>query len=69
MLFIETNSKSKRYTIQQYKRSFLHHFCNTSSPDDGPKLGWKYLGNNKLWKVYQPIPDEYQKIDTAIRKD
>ena len=24
----------------------LHHFCNTSSPDDGPKLGRKYLGNN-----------------------
>ena len=52
-LFIETNSKSKRYTIQQYKRSSsykvvmyiqkLHHFCNTTSPDDGPKLGRKYL--------------------------
>ena len=24
----------------------LHHFCNTSSPDDGPKLDRKYLGNN-----------------------
>ena len=54
-LFIETNSKSKRYTIQQYRRSSykvimyiqkLHHFCNTSSPDDGPKLDRKNLGNN-----------------------
>ena len=24
----------------------LHHFCNTSSFDDGPKSGRKYLGNN-----------------------
>ena len=24
----------------------LHHFCNTSSSDDGPMLGRKYLGNN-----------------------
>ena len=24
----------------------LPHFCNTSSPDDGPKLGGKDLGNN-----------------------
>ena len=24
----------------------LHHFCNTSFPDDGPKLGRNYLGNN-----------------------
>ena len=47
----------------------LHHFCNTSSPDDGPKLGRKYLGNNLLWKVYQPIPAEYHKINTAIQKD
>ena len=22
----------------------LHHFCNTSSPDDGRRLGRKYLG-------------------------
>ena len=47
----------------------LHHFCNTSSPDDGPKLGRKYLENKQLWKVYQPIPAEYHKINTAIRKD
>ena len=47
----------------------LHHFCNTSSSDDGPVLDKKYLGNNSLWKVYQPIPAEYHKINTAIRKD
>ena len=54
-LFNETNLKSKRYTIHQYKRSFLprsnvhkklHHFCNTSSPDDEPRLGRSYQGNN-----------------------
>ena len=54
-LFIETDSKSKRYTIQRYKRSSykvvmyiqkLHHYCNTSSPDDDPELGRKYWGNN-----------------------
>ena len=26
----------------------LHHFCNTSSPDDGPKSDRKYLGNKKI---------------------
>ena len=26
MLFIEANSKRKRYTIQQYKRSFLQSY-------------------------------------------
>ena len=72
-------STGKRYTIQQYKRSSSykvvmytqksHHFCDTSSPDDGPKLDRKYFGNNWLWKVYQPILVEYHKINTAIRKD
>ena len=47
----------------------LHHFCNAYSPDDGPKLGRKYLGNKQLWKIYQPITTEYHKINTAIRKD
>ena len=47
----------------------LHHFCNTSSPDDGPKLGRKYLGNRELWKIYQSIPAEYYKINTVIWKD
>ena len=51
----KTDSKSKHYKIQQYRRSSykvvmyiqkLHHFHNTSSPDDGPKSGRKYLGNN-----------------------
>ena len=53
-IYRKVNSKSKRHTIQQYKRSSykvvmyiqkLHHFCNTSSFDDGPMLGRKYLGN------------------------
>ena len=48
---IETNSKSKRYIIQQYKHSFLQSsnvhtkvtsLMYTSSPDDGLKLGRKY---------------------------
>ena len=47
----------------------LRHFWNASSSDDGPCLGRKYLGNNLLWKVYQPIPAEYHKINTAIQKD
>ena len=47
----------------------LHHFCNTSSPDDSPKLGRKYLGNKQLRKIYQSIPDEYYKINTAIWKN
>ena len=47
----------------------LHHFCNRSSPDDGPKTGRKYLGNKRLWKIYQSIPAEYYKINTSIWKD
>ena len=51
-----TDSKIKRYKRQQYRRSSsykvvmyvqkLHHFCYTSSPDDGLKFGWKYWRNN-----------------------
>ena len=47
----------------------LHHFCNTSSPDDGPKSDRKYLGNKQLWKIYQSISAEYYIINTAIWKD
>ena len=47
----------------------LHRFCNISSPDDGPKSGRKYLGNKQLWKIYQSIPAEHYKINTAIWKD
>ena len=44
--------KSKRYTLQRYRRFYLvvmqkqklHPFCNTPSPDDGPKPDRKYLG-------------------------
>ena len=38
-----TNAHSYKVVMDIQK---LHHFCNTSSPDDGPKLGRKYLGNN-----------------------
>ena len=50
-----TDSKSKCYTIQQYRRSSykvvmylqkLHHFYNTSSPEDSLKSGRKYFGSN-----------------------
>ena len=44
----------------------FHHFCNTSSPDVGPKSGRKYLGNKQLWKIYQWISAEYYKINKAI---
>ena len=47
----------------------LHHFYKISSLDDGPKADRKYLENNQLWKIYQPIPAEYYKINTAIWKD
>ena len=47
----------------------LHHFFNTSFSDDGPKSDRKYLGNKQLWKIYQSIPAEYYKINTAIWKD
>ena len=38
-----TNAHS--YKVVMYIQK-LHHFCNTSSPDDGPELGRKYWGNN-----------------------
>ena len=49
--------------IQKQK---LHHFCNRSSPGDGPKSGRKYLGYIQLWKIHQSIPAEYDKSNTAI---
>ena len=38
-----TNAHS--YKVVTYIQK-LHRFCNTYSPDDDPKLGRKYLGNN-----------------------
>ena len=29
-------------TLQYRRKQKLHHFCNRSSPDDGPKSGRKY---------------------------
>ena len=46
----------------------LHHFCNTSSPDDSPRSDGKYLGNNKLWKVYHLIPAESIRQPERINK-
>ena len=73
------NFKNKHDTLQRPRCSSsnkvamyiqkLHHFCNTSSPDDSPKSGRKYLGNEQLWKIYQSVPAEYYRINTAIRKD
>ena len=60
--------RSSSYKVVMYIQK-LHHFCNTSSPDDGPRLGRKYMGNNWLQKVYQPIPAEYHKIDSVTWKD
>ena len=55
------------YKVVMYLQK-LHHFCNTSSPDDGQHLGRKYRENNKSWNFHQPIPTEYHKIYMAIRK-
>ena len=38
-----TNAHS--YKVVMYIQK-LHPFCDTFFPDDGPKLGRKYLGNN-----------------------
>ena len=38
-----TNAHS--YKVVMYIQK-LHHFCNTSSSDNGPEFGRKYLGNN-----------------------
>ena len=47
----------------------LHHFCNRTSPDDGPKSGRKYLGYMQLWIIHKSIPPEYDKSNTGIRTD
>ena len=39
------SSNAHSYKVVMYIQK-LHHFCNTSSPDDGPKSGRNYLGNN-----------------------
>ena len=58
--------KSKRYTLQRYRCSSsykvvmyiqkLHHFCNTSSPDDGPKSGRKYLEITNYGRFINQFP-------------
>ena len=39
------------YIVVMYIQK-LHHFCNTSTPDNGPRLGRKYLGNNLYIYIY-----------------
>ena len=36
-----TSINNHSYKVVMYIQK-LHHFCNTSSPDDGPRLGRKY---------------------------
>ena len=52
-----------------FLQMYIQKFCNISSSDDGPKSGKKYLESKQLWKIYQSIPAEYYKINTAIWKD
>ena len=40
-----TSINTHSYKVVMYIQK-LHYFCNTSSLDDGPRLGRKYLGNN-----------------------
>ena len=47
----------------------LHHFCNRSSPDDGPKSGKKYQGYIQVWTIHKSIPSQYDKSNTGIRTD
>ena len=42
------------------------HYYFVRRRASGPLL---YLGNKQLWKIYQSIPAEYNKINTAIWKD
>ena len=62
-----TYSKSKRHTLQRYRRSSsykvvmcmqkLHHFCNTSSPADSPKLAestWKITNYGRFINQFPP---------------
>ena len=58
---------SSSYKVIMYIQK-LHHFCNTSSPDDGPKSSRKYSGNKQLWKIYQSIPSEYYKNQCGNNK-
>ena len=39
------NKHKTFYKVVMYIQK-LHHFCDTSLPDDGLELGRKYLGNN-----------------------
>ena len=66
-LATEALYRYRKKVVMHFK--MLHHFYNTFSPDEDPRLGRKVLEINLLLKVYQPIPAEYHEIDTATRKD
>ena len=40
-----TSIKIHTYKLVMYLE-MLHHFCSIHTPDDGPRLGRKYSGNN-----------------------
>ena len=59
----------RQITLCNMLKKKLHHFCNRSSPDDGPKSGRKYQGCIQLWTIHKSIPPEYDKSNTGIRTD
>ena len=42
--FCKNNIKKTLLHSSNLQKQKLHHFCNRSSPDDGPKVGQKVLG-------------------------
>ena len=61
---LHTATAQMLFFLQMYIQK-LHHFCNTSFPDDGRK----HLGNKQLWKIHQSITAEYYKMNTETWKD
>ena len=70
--------KSKCFTLCSYivvkQNQKLHHFCNRSSPDDGPRLSRKYVGyiynygkyiNQFLLNTIKSI-QQYERINKKI---
>ena len=55
-----------RQTPKEGRRTYRpkHWGNNNKDEDNSPKTL-----KEKKWKIYQPIPAEYHKINTAIRKD
>ena len=51
------------YKVVVYMQKFIAFVIHP------PQSCRKYLGNKQLWKIYQSIPAESYKINTAIGKD